>query len=160
MFRSSLSLLTAAILLAATATPALAWDGADSKNAVGLYISNLAGSGLTYMRELDGGWGFHVSLVGWGQGSSMFFNGGAALTREIDRRPWGVLYGLLGAGAGLNTFSGEAGLQGGSNLQVNLAPGIGFAWGPLFGEVGYSVYHNGGGFGFGPGAGLGLKWSF
>lgn len=150
----------ALLMTAALATPAFAQNEPADQHAVGLYISNIAGSGLTYTRTFSSGWGFHVSGIGWGQGGSTFANVGAAVTRDIDRREFGTLYGLLAVGTGIGSFFGGGGLSATNNVQANIAPGIGFAWGPLNLEVGYSVYSNAGGVGFTPAGGLGLNWRF
>jgi hypothetical protein len=127
-----------AIALMTLATPALAQEKAGDEHAVGFYISNIAGSGMSYQRIFANGWGFRVSGIGWGQGRSMFVNAGAAVTKDIDRRDWGRLYGLLAVGTGVGNFAGDtgAGLNGGTNVQANLAPGIGVQWGPLNAEIG------------------------
>lgn len=135
-------------------------DEAQDSQGVGIYVSNIAGSGLAYHRTYADGWGWRVAGLGRGEGAATFFNVGGALTRELDRRPWGTLYGLLGAGAGLDSFYGAYGMPPANNVQFNLSPGIGFAWGPLVAEIGYSVYYNGVTPGFGPGGGLGLVWWF
>jgi hypothetical protein len=150
-----------ALVLASPAlaqTPATRTEG----HAVGLYVSNMSGSGLSYQRLFGNGWGFRVSGIGWGQGGSAFVNAGAEVTKEIDRTDWGSLYGLLATGVGLGSFTGNAGagLGGGTNLQANLAPGLGLQWGLLNVEIGYSIYSNSGGIGFTPAGGLGLNWRF
>ena len=155
---SSLKYALSLALLLGFAGPALAEVDARDSHGIGIYVSNIAGSGLTYSRTFSNGWGFHVSGIGWGQAGSAFANLGAAVTREIDRRDTGTLYGLLAAGTGIGSFFGGGGLAGGSNVQVNVAPGIGFAWGPLNVELGYSIYHNAGGVGFTPAGGAGLNW--
>src|SRR4051812_37339525 len=92
-----------AALLLSSPAPAFAAEGPVDQQGVGLYVSNIAGSGLTYSRELRSGWGFHTSVVGWAPpGGASFVNGGAAVTRELDRRPWGRIYGLVGAGFALS----------------------------------------------------------
>lgn len=155
-----LSLAAAIAALALVPAPALAQEPPAERQAVGFYVSNIAGSGLTYFKSLGNGWGFHVSGIGWGQGGSAFFNAGGAVTRDLDYRPWGTLYAFGGLGAGLGTFMGGGGLAGGSNLQLNVTPGVGFTWGPIALEFGYSVFHNQSGIGFGPAGGAGLVWWF
>jgi len=131
------------------------------QRAVGAAFSVLSGSGLSYTQTMPSGWGYHVAGVGWGQAGRSYVNVGGAITREIDRRPWGTLYGLLAAGAGIDSFAGgEGGLQGATTPQLNLSPGLGFTWGPIMLELGYSVYSNASGIGFGPGYGGGLYWWF
>lgn len=142
------------------ATPALAQTESEDSHAIGLYVSNIAGSGLTYTRHFQNGWGFHLSGIGWGQGGTTFANVGGAVTRDISRRDYGTLYGLLAAGTAIGSFFGGGGLAGGSNVQVNVAPGVGFGWGPLTVEVGYSFFNNENGPGFTPAGGVGLHWRF
>jgi hypothetical protein len=158
--RLSLALAAASVLLAAPARADVAEEPSGPGHSVGLYVSNIAGSGLTYAQRLGGGYGFHVSAIGWGQAGSLFANAGGALTREIDRRPWGTLYGLLAAGVGLGTFSGGGGLPASAAPQYDVAPGLGFTWGPLVAEIGYSIYYNDRGIGFTPAGGAGLLWWF
>lgn len=166
--RSSPGLATvfALALALATAAPALATEAQPSENSpqdrngVGLFVSNMSGSGLTYSREFKSGFGFHLSAIGWGQGSSSFVNAGFALTKEFDRREWGRLYGLAAVGVGLGSFFGSGGLAGGNSLQADFAPGIGVEVGPFVAEVGYSVYTNPSGPGFVPAGGLGFNWWF
>ena len=162
MSRHCLSLLVAPAIALTLSTPALAQTLPEraSSHAVGLYVSNMSGSGLSYQRLFGNGWGFRVSGIGWGQGGSAFVNAGAEVTKEIDRTEWGSLYGLLATGVGLGTFTGGGGLAGGNNLQANIAPGLGLQWGLLNVEVGYSVYTNSGGVGFTPAGGAGLMWRF
>jgi hypothetical protein len=166
MSRHVLTAFLAPAIALALAAPALAQSPAPApraeSHAVGLYLSNMSGSGLSYQRLFGNGWGFRVSGIGWGQGSSAFINAGAEVTKEIDRNDWGSLYGLLATGVGLGTFTGNsgAGLGGGSNLQANLAPGLGLQWGLLNVEIGYSIYTNSGGVGFTPAGGAGLMWRF
>lgn len=152
-----LALLAGLVLLP---SPAIAQEGPRERQAVGFYVSNMAGSGLTYLKTFGNGWGYHVSGIGWGQGGSAFFNVGGALTRDLDYRPWGTLYAFGGLGFGMGTFSGGGGLQPATNLQVNVTPGIGFTWGPIALEFGYSLFNTSQGLGFGPAGGAGLVWWF
>lgn len=158
-------LLLAAALVAALALPARAEEAdrlppVDGK-AIGGALSTISGSGFSYYRTYANGWGWHAAGIGWGQGGSMFWNVGGAVTHQLDRRRWGTLYALLGAGAGIDAFTGgEGGLQGATTPQYNLTPGLGFTWGPIRLELGMSLFYNKGGFGFGPGYGAGLYWWF
>lgn len=127
---------------------------------VGLYASNIAGSGATWQQDLGGGWGYHASFVGWGQAPQVLVNAGGALTREIDRREWGTLYGLLAAGTLVDGFFGGHGLPGGMSTQANVTPGLGVGVGPFIFEAGYSIYVNQGGPGFVPAGGAGMFWRF
>jgi hypothetical protein len=127
---------------------------------IGMMISNIAGSGLTYERVFRNGWGFHVSGIGWGQGSSFFYNFGGAITKNIVEREWGDVYGLVAVGYGLNLFSGFSGVPGNARVESNVAPGIGVRWGILTAELGYSFYLNSGGPGLTPAGGAGLMFHF
>lgn len=154
-------------LMLAVAAPAWADSNEESSDedseegqALGLYVSNIAGSGLTYLHVYPSGWGYHLSGIGWGTGGSTFLNVGGAVTKELDRRDWGTLYGLVAAGTGLGNFFGGGGLPATSSLQYNVAPGVGVSVGPLLVEVGYSVFYNGAQAGFGPAGGAGLAWWF
>jgi len=141
------TLLTMAVV--GTATPPAAPPAAPpAQHMIGLYNSNIAGSGLVYGQALGGGWGFHVSGIGWSQaGSPPFYDVGGALTKDITVQEWGSLYGFLGAGAG--------------SIGTDVAPGIGVALGPLFAELGYSVFVDSAGKpGFVPAGGLGLGLHF
>lgn len=165
MPRLPLAVITALLAAMVSSTPAFAAAPvepvpAKQYQAIGAYVSNIAGSGITYHRRFDNGWGFHLSGIGWGQSGSMFVNAGGALTRMIDQREWGGLYGLAAIGAGIGSFSGGGGMQGSQDLQVNFAPGIGLQFGPLIAEIGYSFYTNPQGPGFTPAGGVGLAWWF
>lgn len=155
-----LATVLATTMLVASATPALAAPKAAEDNAVGLYVSNIAGSGLTYAHNFGNGWGAHISGIGWGQGPSAFFNVGGAVTREFDRREWGTLYGLVAVGTGIGGFLGTGGMTGNLDLQTNFTPGVGVTLGPVVLEGGYSIYRNSGGVGFVPAGGAGLFWRF
>lgn len=159
--RKILLSLTAAASVVLAASPAMAApQEREETQGVGLYVSNIAGSGFTYWRQIGGGFGFHVSGIGWGQGASSFFNVGGAVTKEFDRREWGSLYGLLAVGTGVGSFLGGSGLSSSLDLQTNITPGVGVTMGPIFLEAGYSVYRNSGGVGFVPAGGAGLLWKF
>lgn len=157
------ALLPAIALATALAAPAMAQEPdrlpAVDAHAIGGAYSTISGSGFSYYRTYANGWGWHVAGIGWGQGGSSFWNAGGAVTHQIDRRNWGTLYALLGAGAGIDAFrGGEGGLAPATTPQYNLTPGLGFTWGPFRLELGMSLYTNAGGFGFGPGYGAGLYW--
>jgi hypothetical protein len=161
--------LTLAILMTA-ALSAPAWareqstpEAPKDRQALGVSISNMAGSGFTYLNMNQNGFGWRVAGVGWGsQGSgAAFWNVGGAFLREFDRKEWGSIYGLLGAGAGIRVFSGGFGLPSSGGPEINLAPGIGVNYGPFFLEGGYSVWHNDADkVGFGPAFGGGVLYWF
>ncbi|MEB3198582.1 MAG: hypothetical protein VKP62_15400 [Candidatus Sericytochromatia bacterium] len=130
------------------------------RQGLGMSVSWIAGSGLTYFRTFPNGFGYHVAGVGWGQGASGFWNVGGALTKELARHSSGSLYGLLASGAGISLFSGMGGLSGGTSPQINVAPGAGFTWGNFFFEGGMSFFYNDQGFGYTPAFGGGLLWWF
>ena len=152
--------LVTAALTAAMAAPGFAQAAPRTPDSVGVMVSNIAGSGLTYEHVFPNGWGFHVSGIGWGQGSSFFYNFGGAVTKNFVEREWGDLYGLVAVGYGINLFSGFSGVPGGTNVQTNLAPGLGVRWGILTAELGYSLYVNSGGPGLIPAGGAGLMFRF
>ncbi len=133
---------------------------ATESQAFGLYLSNLTGSGLSYHRQMESGWGYRMTGLGWAQGNVGYINVGGAITRGLDRRQWGQLYGLLGIGLAMDAFAGTAGLAPALGTQLNMASGLGASWGPLFVEAGFSVFHNPAGFGVGPAGGVGAAWWF
>lgn len=155
--------LALALAFGLSATPALAADygtPSPASQGVGLMISNIAGSGLTYQRVFPNGWGFHVSGIGWGQSGSFFYNFGGAVTKSFIEREWGNVYGLVAVGYGLNLFTGLSKGTGSANIESNLAPGIGVNWGILTAELGYSFYNNASGPGLTPAGGVGLMFRF
>lgn len=162
------TMILAACMVMVASAPALARTQASpeepkGRQALGLSVSNMAGSGLTYLRMNENGFGWRVAGIGWGsQGSGgAFWNVGAAAIREFDRKEWGSIYGMLSAGAGLRVFSGAFGLPAQGGPEINLAPGIGINLGPVFLEAGYSVWHNPADrVGFGPAFGGGLLYWF
>ena len=155
--------LAAVLSLGLFAAPAMA-QGQDlaprETQGVGLMISNIAGSGLTYQRTFKNGFGFHVSGIGWGQGGSFFYNFGGAVTKNLMTRDWGDLYGLVAVGYGVNLSSAFSGVPAGSRIESNIAPGIGVRWGILTAELGYSFYMNSGGPGLTPAGGVGVMFNF
>jgi hypothetical protein len=162
--RIAAPLLAAALALAAAA-PAMAETSAPptgprDAQAIGAAYSVMSGSGFRYTRSYASGWGWQAAGIGWGQGGNAFVNVGGAVTKEIDRREWGALHGLLAAGAGLSPFAGGNGLAPNLQTQFNVSPGLGFSWGPISIEAGMSLYSNAAGIGFGPGYGFGLNWWF
>lgn len=162
------TLILAACMAVAASSPALAQnqlapEAPKERQALGLSVSYLAGSGLTYLKLNENGFGWRVAGVGWGsQGSGQaFWNVGGAFLREFDRKEWGSVYGMLSAGAGLRVFSGAFGMPPSGGPEVNVAPGIGVNIGPFFVEAGYSVWHNPvDRVGFGPAFGGGVLYWF
>ena len=158
------ALLAAAVTLGATAMPAVAQDRYQPTekvtHGIGFMVSNIAGSGLTYQHHFDNGWGFHVSGIGWGQGTQAFYNFGGAITKDFVEREWGALYGLAAVGYGVDLFTGFSGSRAGANLQSNFAPGVGLRYYMLNRELGYSIYANANGPGFTPAGGAGLMFRF
>ena len=147
------SLLTLAAWCSLSQPVLAAPAGTGPTHSLGLYVSNIAGSGLTYVLDNGpSGMGFHVSGIGWGQGSSSFLNVGAALTKSLTRQEWGSLYalGAVGLGAGSAQAAPEA----------NFAPGVGIQLGIFRAELAYSVYTNSKGTGFTPAGGFGMFVSF
>jgi hypothetical protein len=152
--------ITAALLILPPVAAAQAETTADTQG-VGMYISNIAGSGLTYSRHFNNGWGFHLSGIGWGQSGNAFINAGAAVTRDFTIANEARLYGLVAVGTGLGSFAGAAPANPSRpDLQANFAPGVGLALGPFNVELGYSVFTNQTGPGFCPAGGAGLSWWF
>jgi hypothetical protein len=156
----SKSCLIALALVAGLAAPAHAQAVASDRHAVGVYVSNIAGSGLTYTRNFNNGWGFHVSGIGWGQGGSAFYNFGGAVTKDFVERDWGAVYGLAAVGYGVDLFTGFSGSKPGANIQSNFAPGVGLRYHMLQLELGYSIFANANGPGFTPAGGAGLLFHF
>lgn len=158
--------LALALAFGLSAPPAMATDygtgtpAPQGSQGVGLMISTIAGSGLTYQHVFPNGWGFHVSGIGWGQGASFFYNFGGAVTKTFIEREWGNVYGLAAVGYGLNLFSGLSRGTGSATIESNFAPGIGVNWGILTAELGYSFYNNSGGPGLQPAGGAGLMFRF
>lgn len=154
----------ATMIVGAAALPALAdTPAAGSKkthHGIGLMLSNIAGSGLTYQQRFDNGWGYHISGIGWGQGGSAFYNFGGAITKDIVEHDWGSVYGLAAVGYGVDLFAGLRGAGAGANIQSNFAPGVGLRYHMLTMELGYSVYSNASGPGFGPAGGAGVMFNF
>lgn len=152
--------LVALSTLALAAPPALAAERpADEpmRQSAGVMVSNIAGSGLTYMLENGpGGMGFHVSAIGWGQGATSFVNFGGAMLHDISRQEWGALYGLAAIGVGSRTSATSKV----PSLETNFAPGLGVRWGMVRAELGYSFYTNPEGSGFTPAGGAGLMLGF
>jgi hypothetical protein len=167
MKQLSHALLAAAMIVGMTAVPAVAHSRTSEPekphHSLGVMVSNIAGSGLTYQHRFDSGWGFHVSGIGWSQGGSAFYNFGGAVTKDFVEREWGALYGLAAVGYGVDMFSGFAGPSGtrpGANIQSNFAPGIGLRYHMLQLELGYSIFANASGPGFTPAGGGGLFFHF
>lgn len=167
----SRSLVVASLLVLGLGTPALAADDSSpaatpnllqapagdwyqhDHQGIGIYVSNLAGAGITYRHRFTSGWGFHVSAVGYdAPGSAPFATAGLAVTREFSRVYQSSLYGFLATGFGYGDIWG--------GFAPNVAPGIGIDVGPFYGEVGYSLYSNSGGPGFVPAFGAGWSWDF
>lgn len=167
MKQLSHALLAAAMIVGATAMPAMAqsrsYEVEKTHHAIGFMISNIAGSGLTYQHRFDSGWGFHVSGIGWGQGGSAFYNFGGAVTKDFVEREWGAVYGLAAVGYGVDLFTGFSGSRApgaGANIQSNFAPGVGLRYHMLQLELGYSIFANANGPGFTPAGGGGLLFHF
>jgi hypothetical protein len=161
------ALLAAAMMVGATSLPAMAqsrtYESEKTNHSIGVMLSNIAGSGLTYQHRFDSGWGFHISGIGWGQGGSAFYNFGGAVTKDFVEREWGSIYGLAAVGYGLDMFSGFTGTRAsgaGATVQSNFAPGVGLRYHMLQLELGYSIFTNANGPGFTPAGGGGLFFHF
>lgn len=155
-----LGVLSAALALAGLVTMPAAQ--AAEKNGLGVYVSNFAGSGLTYTRVTNSGWGLHLSGFAYAQNSTMVVNYGGAITKEIAQIEDSSVYALLGTGIGY--------FPNNNTVSVNIGPGIGLRMGPLTLEAGFSLFSDPNNnvvingtrqlFGFGPSGGAGLSFWF
>ncbi|MNX57337.1 hypothetical protein D3C86_881530 [compost metagenome] len=113
-------------LAAAPATAVAAEQPAPSNpNGLGLSVSTLAGSGVTYRRWLDNGLGFQVAgvpFMGMKDDGSLggFYNIGAQVMYAPLRFDNVSFYGMLGAGVGNNLYAGRS--------DAGIAPGVGMDW--------------------------------
>lgn len=123
------TLAIAGALLGATAVPVRAEAdeaSAFSKpNAIGLSISTIAGSGVTYRRWFENRMGLQVAAIPFlgvdaAGGTTGFINAGAQVMYAPYKTEALALYGLLGYGIGANLT--------GSQIDVGLAPGLGADW--------------------------------
>ncbi len=144
------------VMVLGASNPALAAND-RTESYMGLYVSNLAGSGLTFGQRHPSGFGYHVSGIGFAQDGRGWMNVGGAITKDLITRDWGTMYGLVACGLGV----GSAPLN--MPQGFNLSPGIGFDWGDAFVELGMSFSpstRNVGVIDFLPGLGGGVKFRF
>jgi hypothetical protein len=119
------ALITLSCALSPVAAQAAEQPALPARNGLGLGVSTLAGSGITYRRWLDNGVGFQVAgipFVGMKDDGSLggFYNIGAQVMYAPLRFDSVVCYGMLGAGVGNNLYAGKS--------DAGIAPGIGLDW--------------------------------
>lgn len=106
---------------------------ASHTQGVGVQVSWLSGSGLTYRRWLDNGFGFQVSGVPFLTSGSSFINVGGQVMKEFFRSRTVRGYGLLGAGlaysyGGTSYDNNGAQVAAPTSLNVGIPLGIGGEW--------------------------------
>lgn len=118
-------------LLGSAVTPAMAQPSApaantfSNPNALGLTVSTISGSGITYRRWFENNMGVQVAAIpflGVNSDGSMggFLNAGVQAMYAPLKTDSVALYGLLGWGVGVNLSGGQ--------IDSGVAPGLGVDW--------------------------------
>lgn len=140
--KRSLAALAILAVVTGTSLPALAQTPAAPEphtQGVGIQMSWLSGSGLTYRRWLPEGWGLQVAAFPYFTGDYYFFNPGGQVMKEMFRNDNIRAYGL--AGVGLATY-GSSYSGSGFQLGIPVGGGLDWFWGKNFAVtmgVGYTL---------------------
>lgn len=124
------SVLMTSLLICLTASPAGAEEASSSLplQSLGVSVSWLTGSGLSYRRWFENGYGYQVAGVPLVTTTNTFVNVGAQVMQVITKNEAFRIYGLTGFGVGYGASNGFGTGVPINHTDIGVPLGVGFDW--------------------------------